>query len=196
MLADINAPYVCSPFGLSLSFGQKVEAGILDRLIVRFEQLDVFRDGYLDIGVDVPSAHDVEQMTVQIRGTAVSIEECWEARRVKNKAAEAERLAATAATGGDAGRAGGDLDPREARLSVDTEAEDLSPPKGRPKSRAASRPKARPLGSSMDNGSLRVRGQGGSLASEDELRAGGGGRTSSRKKERGSMQSAMEVEAV
>ena len=40
----------------------QVDAEMLDRLIDRFRALDIHGDGYLDVGIDVPSKEQVRRM--------------------------------------------------------------------------------------------------------------------------------------
>jgi len=60
---------------------QKVDAEILDRLIDRFESLDVSKDGMLDVGIDIPSPAQVAKLQAEIEGTDKTMIAAWLERR-------------------------------------------------------------------------------------------------------------------
>jgi len=55
----------------------KVDAGMLDTLCDRFEELDLNANGWLDVGVDVPSAAQVREMQAAVKGTDKTLIEAW-----------------------------------------------------------------------------------------------------------------------
>ena len=51
----------CARYNPLSTLDRKVDAEILDRLIDRFESLDVSKDGMLDVGIDIPSPAQVQE---------------------------------------------------------------------------------------------------------------------------------------
>lgn len=49
----------------------------LNNLIDRFFELDITNDGYLDVGVDCPSADQVEELHAETEGTTMSLADAW-----------------------------------------------------------------------------------------------------------------------
>eukprot|EP00613_Pedinella_sp_CCMP2098_P046104 CAMPEP_0171826582 /NCGR_PEP_ID=MMETSP0992-20121227/6157_1 /TAXON_ID=483369 /ORGANISM="non described non described, Strain CCMP2098" /LENGTH=869 /DNA_ID=CAMNT_0012441609 /DNA_START=320 /DNA_END=2929 /DNA_ORIENTATION=- len=56
---------------------QMVSQTSLDNLVDRFCELDLRDDGYLDVGVDLPSVSQITQLQAEVQGTSLTLAHAW-----------------------------------------------------------------------------------------------------------------------
>mmetsp|Transcript_45674 Transcript_45674/g.103120 ORF Transcript_45674/g.103120 Transcript_45674/m.103120 type:complete len:933 (-) Transcript_45674:151-2949(-) len=60
---------------------QMVDPAVLEDLVDRFLEIDVAGEGWLDVGFDVPSAEQVDEMKIEVAGTEKTLAQAWDERK-------------------------------------------------------------------------------------------------------------------
>ena len=74
----LKCPFPVVAIGIfKLQQMQKVDEGVLDRLIDRFVELDAERTGTLVLGVEAPNKEQVAEMKLMTEDTGMTLQEAW-----------------------------------------------------------------------------------------------------------------------
>ena len=58
-----------------------IDPAVLEDLVDRFLEIDVAGEGWLDVGFDVPSAEQVDEMKIEVAGTEKTLAQAWDERK-------------------------------------------------------------------------------------------------------------------